>query len=346
MNFMDYTNDACMNSFSEGQKDRVWSAIYNFRNTLLSSTACSPPISSNSDAGIAQIIYPNNQNIDCANPIYPIVIIKNFGTTILNTAVIKYQINSGTYQYQYWNGNLLPNEMDTVLLAGIGGNGISNIFTATTQSPNNSSDINTSNDAQNIVYSSVEGRRIELRLTTDNYANETSWLLMNQNGTLIDSSNNLSNNTLYQYNYCLPSDCYYFVVNDAYGDGFCCSYGNGNYNITLENSNTILASGNQFAFSDTSYFCVNSVAVTEIIKNYVLLYPNPTSGKLWIKNIFTNENRIIFVNLFNGLGKLVMQTTFDNNNPIDLSHLKEGIYVLNFQNNDKHYSKKIIIQNR
>ena len=42
MNFMDYTNDNCMNLFTLGQRDRVWSAITNYRNELISSNGCNP----------------------------------------------------------------------------------------------------------------------------------------------------------------------------------------------------------------------------------------------------------------------------------------------------------------
>ena len=41
MNYMDYTNDACMNMFTNGQKTRMLSAINNYRENMLSHTLCS-----------------------------------------------------------------------------------------------------------------------------------------------------------------------------------------------------------------------------------------------------------------------------------------------------------------
>ncbi len=41
-NYMDYTNDACMNLFTVGQGNRMRSAISSFRSSLLSSPACIP----------------------------------------------------------------------------------------------------------------------------------------------------------------------------------------------------------------------------------------------------------------------------------------------------------------
>ena len=51
MNYMDYTNDNCMNMFTEGQKARMISAINNYRSGLLTSsgTACTG-VSANPDA--------------------------------------------------------------------------------------------------------------------------------------------------------------------------------------------------------------------------------------------------------------------------------------------------------
>ncbi len=44
MNFMDYTDDACMNAFSVGQKNRMLATLNSFRYTIQSSLACQPPI--------------------------------------------------------------------------------------------------------------------------------------------------------------------------------------------------------------------------------------------------------------------------------------------------------------
>lgn len=45
MNFMNYTDDACMAMFSHGQKTRVWAAINGFRQGLLDSDGCQPVVS-------------------------------------------------------------------------------------------------------------------------------------------------------------------------------------------------------------------------------------------------------------------------------------------------------------
>ena len=44
MNFMDYTDDACMNAFTGGQKNRMLATLNSFRYSIQSSLACQPPI--------------------------------------------------------------------------------------------------------------------------------------------------------------------------------------------------------------------------------------------------------------------------------------------------------------
>jgi hypothetical protein len=53
MNYMDYTNDACMNLFTKGQKTRMISAINQYRSNMLSHNLCS---------GTTSIIYKEESN--------------------------------------------------------------------------------------------------------------------------------------------------------------------------------------------------------------------------------------------------------------------------------------------
>jgi hypothetical protein len=56
---------------------------------------------------------------------------------------------------------------------------------------------------------------------------------------------------------CLPDGCYELVIFDSYGDGMCCSYGNGSFTLR-DAQNTILASGGSFTTSAVGPFCVTS----------------------------------------------------------------------------------------
>ena len=98
---------------------------------------------------------------------------------------------------------------------------------------------------------------------------------------------------------------------------------------------------NQFLFTDTTYFCIGTTEINTSTEN-LKIYPNPSQGKIYLNHQNFPNNRIILAEIFNALGQLVFSKEI-NNNTIDLSKLKDGIYYikLNFKSNK--ITKKIII---
>ncbi|NJC27756.1 M43 family zinc metalloprotease [Neolewinella antarctica] len=93
---------------------------------------------------------------------------------------------------------------------------------------------------------------VTLTLTTDQYASETSWTLSGPNGT-VATSGTLANNSTSTETFCLPDGCYEFTINDSFGDGICCQYGNGSFNLS---GGGVSESGGSFASSDVKTFCI------------------------------------------------------------------------------------------
>merc|ERR1711982_150323 len=50
---------------------------------------------------------------------------------------------------------------------------------------------------------------------------------------------------------CFSSGTYKFKITDGYGDGLCCSYGNGGYVVEVDDDE--VASGGQFGSEETTY---------------------------------------------------------------------------------------------
>merc|ERR1712176_859781 len=100
-----------------------------------------------------------------------------------------------------------------------------------------------------------------LELTTDNYPGETEWDIKNSSGDEKYNGSGYSNaNTLYTLNMCLASDEYTFTITDAYGDGICCSYGQGGYKIKVDGTEVV--NGGEFGDSTTETFTVNGFPPT------------------------------------------------------------------------------------
>lgn len=95
-----------------------------------------------------------------------------------------------------------------------------------------------------------------LSLTTDNYGSETSWTLRNSSNSTIASGSGYGNNTTHTEDFCLDDGDYTFVINDSYGDGICCSFGNGAYSIVSGGST--LVSGSSFGSSESKPFTIGS----------------------------------------------------------------------------------------
>ncbi|WP_166379173.1 endonuclease [Pseudoalteromonas sp. Z9A4] len=95
-----------------------------------------------------------------------------------------------------------------------------------------------------------------LTLSTDNYGSETSWAVNNNQGSAVANGSGYASNTQYDEQICLTDGTYTLVINDSYGDGMCCSTGNGSY--ALKQGSTTLASGASFNSTDSTAFTLGS----------------------------------------------------------------------------------------
>jgi len=87
---------------------------------------------------------------------------------------------------------------------------------------------------------------IGVDILTDNYPSETTWEIADYyTGAIVASGGPLDQqNALFQWDVDVPTSDYTFTIYDAYGDGICCSYGEGYY--------AIYANGTEIAYSQFS----------------------------------------------------------------------------------------------
>ena len=98
---------------------------------------------------------------------------------------------------------------------------------------------------------------VNVFITFDAYSNETSWVIKNSSGQVIQSGGSYGNYSSGQTavtNVCLPPGCYTYIIYDSYGDGICCYEGNGYY--TVASASTIFATGSSFGYSQVTSFCI------------------------------------------------------------------------------------------
>merc|ERR1712176_1465163 len=81
---------------------------------------------------------------------------------------------------------------------------------------------------------------------------------------------------------CFSSGSYKFAITDAYGDGICCSYGNGGYSVKVDDKE--VASGGQFGSKEEKTFNVVSSTdspVAPISTTSPTMYPTHTPPTMY-----------------------------------------------------------------
>lgn len=114
-NFMDYTDDVCMNIFTEDQKTRLHAVLTSSprRASLLESKGGIEPAIVANDLGIKRIISP--LSISCENIVAPEIIIKNYGENDISSFQVLYTLNNDTIDSINQTVSLQP--LDSIKLA-------------------------------------------------------------------------------------------------------------------------------------------------------------------------------------------------------------------------------------
>jgi hypothetical protein len=144
VNYMDYTPDDCMTMFSQGQVNRMLSALTNERASLLTSDG-GTPFNFKNDAAILKLISPTASENACGS-ITPIAALTNLGTDTLKSVDIVMYLNSQLVATKKWTGALAPLANTQVTLDNLTFSNSSNNLVIYTASPNNTNDENKTND--------------------------------------------------------------------------------------------------------------------------------------------------------------------------------------------------------
>lgn len=210
-----------------------------------------------------EIVYHQNDvsvnaldaNIDyCNGSINPIVEVRNVGSNPIYNPEVNLYIDNVMQGSHVWQGVL--NSFESIEIEF---DNLSNISPGTHQimaEISNDDDYENNNTISATFSLDIfEEETLSFELTLDNYPSETWWELLDVSGQVVYSGSSYSsaNSTITQEFNLNEGQCYTFVINDSYGDGICCSYGNGGYSIS---SNGFEISGGDFSLTESVSFAI------------------------------------------------------------------------------------------
>ena len=286
-------------------------------------------------------------NFICGDSITPKITIRNHGSNNLTSLEVNYELDGGGFTLINWSGNLAPYAIDSVVLATTFISGGPHTFLVNTSNPNGTTDQNILNDTASVNFTSNDNPTIStLYLTTDDYGSETSWAIKNQAGQNILTGGGYSDvNGGEQFieSLCLSDSCYTFVIYDSFNDGFCCAFGNGEFQLVNSVGDTI-AENYTFASDSLAFpFCsTTGIGDYSDDENNISIYPNPTKGLFTVNTQFKADFDIV---IYDVVGKIVYQKLNESNNTlqIDLTHIRKGMYFISVMSENNKTVERLIV---
>lgn len=350
-NYMDYTDDSCMNIFTSGQKTRITTVMNNSPRRLSLKTS-TKDIAISLFANDAEVKIENSCSTPtptCATPkpAAPLkdVLLYNRGTANLTAATLSYNMNGGTTYTQNWTGNLATNKYAKITLPNTAVNGTLNVTITAANGTDQRASNNTASKTFGVFgvpYANTT--TFTFNLVGDRWGSEISWTLKNASGATLqsggpytDAATEGTQTLVNNQTWTLPANgCYYLTVTDSYGDGLYDGVAQGYYTVTgaattVVNVPNFVVPGGTTAVSRVNYFTNSATLSTEDFQliNGITLYPNPSKDFFTISLPESLESKGSF-EIFNNVGQKIYAKNINNNSDLQVntSSLSSGIYFI------------------
>ena len=204
-NYLNYTDDACMNIFSKGQVARMDVIINNSprRVSLLTSPGSQPPAPVASDLGIKSILTPGATA--CSGSVVSSIVLRNYGSNNVTSTQVQFIFNGTIMETQTLSTlNLSPNDETTLSFSSVSVSaGLSYTFLFKILQTNGGTDGNSANDVLSISTSVPVVAALPLHesfnTTPANWQIENPDGLITWSNTTVTGSNHVMYMDFYDY---------------------------------------------------------------------------------------------------------------------------------------------------
>ena len=201
--------------------------------------------------------------------------------------------------------------------------------------------------ATNVTFSEwaeviVEGEEEEftIDIMQDKYGNQITWELLASDMTVLASGGpytmlvgGSASTQLHQEKVTVAKgECVKFVIKDAVGNGICCQYGEGYYQIKDSKGNLLVDGDGDFGseasvlLSVTDGVSVNETPSTETYN----IFPNPVKDVLTVKG--ENMKQVV---IYNSVGQMVETINAESDEVrVNVSAYNNGMYLINVIDNN------------
>ena len=303
---------------------------------------------SNSITGAAPLMAYNGETSSCGGAEWMAsTSVSNLGSDDVTAMIFAVELNGVAQSDVTWAGVLSNGGNETVDLGTYSEIGTFDFSLMSV----NGADWNAEGSAA-IVGSTEATSYVQVRITTDNWPEETGWMITDANGTYVDgvATGDLAgqNDTEFSWDVALDlNECYVFTMTDSYGDGLYASqwgdYVDGVASVVsmdgVDEVSVLLdyngASGLEFAELVAGMEVTSATGITENdLTSSVNVFPNPFSDNTTLSFSAAEAGQATVV-VYNLIGEKVIEMNLGNiaagtqSLQLNFSSLEAGIYLVN-----------------
>ena len=137
----------------------------------------------------------------------------------------------------------------------------------------------------------------------------------------------------------MGTGCYEFIIYDDFGDGICCSQGQGQFQVIAQDG-SVYGEGGNFDDEDQVDFCIETNSIEEnLLLKEISLYPNPSNEQVTI-GFGELAGEVAEIRVMDATGRIVKTisgSAIASSEMVQMNttDLTVGVYLVAIHTNDK-----------